>query len=252
MSKMQLSDRVTREPFEIYEGPNRREMPKLVTDDRIPITMAQVMKNRLDGTWSTEVVQNWRNNYWDTGDGSVRYTDGSGVMIQDADYILELNPKTRLTPNRAVALGDRKFEKGKVLFLPKDRIAQVHGVYLTADQAKDSPEWQFLAREKENSGLLGEYVDMVFQATGNDTNMALYFGESEKENSGRLWCFSNINLRSLASGSDYNFDNNDGRLVGVASETLGAQKNVMPANLETRIRHPSEMVIEIAGQRRRK
>ncbi|MBU1975887.1 MAG: hypothetical protein KKG59_05780 [Nanoarchaeota archaeon] len=223
-------------------------MPKLVKDDRSPITMAQVMKNRLEGTWSPAVVQNWRNNYWDTGDGSVRYTDGSGVMIQDADYLLELNPKTRLTPNRAVALGDRKFEKGKVLFLPKDRIAQVNGVYLTADQAKDSPEWQFLAREKENSGLLGAYVDMVFQATGNDTNMALYFGNPEEENSGRLWCIVSIIHGSDASGYNY-FGYNDGRLVGVASETLGAQKNVMP-NLETRIRHPSEMVIEIAGQRR--
>lgn len=236
---MRLSDRVTREPFKLYEGPNTQEMPKLIKVERLPITTAQVMKNRLDKTWSPEVVKNWRNNYWDTGDGSVRYTDGSGIMVLDADYLRELTPKTKLTPNRAVALGTRTFAPGKNgLYLPKERIAQIHGVALTTDQAKDSPEWQFLAREAENPGLLGAYVDTIFrigkERYGYTEAMTLYFGSNEAENSGRSWYLDLIYDRSHAIGN-YNVDDDYGRLVGVAPEALGAQKNILPATLEERI-----------------
>ncbi|MFH1917196.1 MAG: hypothetical protein ABIJ21_08105 [Nanoarchaeota archaeon] len=214
-------------------------MPKLIKAERVPITMSQVMKNSLDNTWSPEVVENWRNNYWDTGDGSVRYTNGSGIMLHDADYLRELNPKTRLTPNRAVALGNRTFTPGKNgLYLPQDRIAQIHGVYLTADQAKDSPEWQFLARESENPGLLGEFVDTRFrigkERHGYTTMMALIFGSPEAETSGRSWSLDDVNNRSNAYGN-VSVDHSSGRLVGVAPEALGAQKNILHATLEDRI-----------------
>ncbi len=227
-----------REPYAFFDGPYTEAMPNLIADNRIPISVAQVMKNRVGGIWSSADVEFWRNDYWHSGDGFIRNADGSGAIVLDAEYIREINPQTRLTPERSVAL-DRKIlsQERDCYHLSAVRIAQIGDEGFYADEAKDSPEWQFLAREQENPGLLGSYVDMLFRAGkerygymkphGFIKAMKLSFRNPEKETSGRSCVLSDLGNRLYAfgcNGINGEWDEYT-RLVGVDPNALSQLEN---------------------------
>jgi hypothetical protein len=98
---------------------------------------------------------------------------------------------------------------------------------LTADQAKNHPIWQALARDQS---LLNAYVDKTFveaKAKHNyDTNMGVYpdSTDSHKLSAGIVL---GLYFRSRLNGRG-NLDDGVGRLVGVAPEAPNAAGIVVP------------------------
>jgi hypothetical protein len=220
MNTTTSSEPVTRDRYGYYDGSSAREMPKLKESRRLLITIAEVINNRLNGTLPSEEVRDWRDKYVITGDGNIRYPDHSGAIVLDANYIQDMNPNTRLTPKRAIALGNHPGISGtKILYVSEDRIRHIHGRLLSKAEAENSPEWLFLARQ--NQTRLKEYVDMEFERGkilyGHDKAMAIYFGNPEEETAGYSLCIANIATRSFVRA-----DNPSGNRchIGVAQEEL--------------------------------
>lgn len=228
-----------------FEGKNINMMPVLIQEGYLPISVAGSMVKRLAvgnalqnatkgkdnaliAAWQ-ECVNTWHDNYTDTGDGVVRYPDGSAVIVLDSENLRAINPRSELSEHYLV-LGDEDAEvlKGKGLKLSNDQVQKLHGKLWSRKDVKNVEEWQYLARGKD---LLAEYSKLVSDECKRrfkyDENMGLYFPSPQKKPILGLWCLYGFNSGSNALGNG-SLDYYNGRLVGVsgAPEALVSQKNL--------------------------
>ena len=66
-----------REACREFYGQNVMQMPLLIADGRVPMSVSQLMQKRLDvRNAEADVKTAWMDNYFDTGDGVVYHPDG--------------------------------------------------------------------------------------------------------------------------------------------------------------------------------
>jgi len=210
------------EKFKEFYGSNLREMPKLLAEGRVPMSVADVMKERLELRHSddAELRSNWMNNYFDSGDGALYLPDGKLVVAYDSKAIREMTPESKLVPGtRALDLSGVSLRgiKGS-RFTERDLGKMIIRQRLTLDQAKDHPIWQALARGDKN--LSDAYAEMIFKDHGYDEAMGIWLDSSKSDVPNmRAWCVN----RAFNRSDTYGFINlgcSNGRLVGkLASET---------------------------------
>ena len=215
------------ENFKEFFGRNVEQMPKLISEGRIPLSVAGIMQRRLDvRNASDDVNASWRDNYFDTGDAVVYHPDGRIKIVLDAQILREMNPDSKrnagalvLTPEQYNAMTGEEFKKGK--------LGKVNDG-LSKEDVKAHPVWKVLARDK---ALFNDYVDYIFaegkQRFGYDTLMGVYLGSAKGDTPGdtpemRAWYVGRLENRSLVDGRS-SLDDDDGRLVGVAPEAQSAK-----------------------------
>ncbi len=225
---LNLNDQAVRLPYEEFYGEVRAQMPKLLADKRMPLSVAGLMERRLNSTQTAE----WRDNYFGMGD-AIAYKGDAFKVVADAPLLRELTANTRLKAG-AVLLADGLYETFDGTEFSRKDLSKVMGRDLTAADAKKHPVWQALARGDQ--GLLDAYTDMTFADTkarfGYTENMGVYLDDS-KEPHARAWFVGRAYYRSQASG-DCDLDYRSGRLVGVAPEALSAPgKAIVMPSLET-------------------
>ena len=121
MSNLQLNEQV--QPYKPFEGKNTEQMPLLIEEGRVPISMKGLMERRLEvlnSDVSKEVRNAWWNNYFDTGDAPAYDTKGNMKVVLDAPQLRELNPNSKL--------------QNCALILPKGSYASLQGEEFTREQ----------------------------------------------------------------------------------------------------------------------
>lgn len=228
---LQLNEQVS--DYKEFYGKNTHQMPLLIADGRTPISVADVMKRRLEvlgQNYSDEVRSAWWDNYIGTGDAPAYSPDGRIKIVLDSQPLRNINPKSKLK-NSALVLPDGMYEMLEGLELTKDEIETYCNSDLTEKQVNQNPIWNVLARDES---LLKEYSSAVFKNAkkrfGYDKNMGLYISSEQKVPIMRLWVVSRLENRSNASGR-FNLGDGDGRLVGVREEAEGFAQKISP-NLE--------------------
>jgi hypothetical protein len=205
-------------------GRNVDQMPKLITDGRVPMNTAQLMQRRLDVRNSDAKVKSaYMDNYFDTGDGVAYHPDGRVKIVLDSQTLREMTPDTSsggallLTEDVYNALEGEEFKKGK--------LGKVNE-WMSREDVKAHPVWKVLARDQ---GLLNDYTDHIFGeyqarfAKGTpleDVRAMRVFPDSAGDQPKmRAWCVDMLESWTDVSGwSDLGYAG--GRLVGIAPEAL--------------------------------
>src|SRR3989338_9383475 len=94
MSQLQLNDALN---YKEFYGRSTEQMPRLIAEGRTPLSIAGLMRRRLEVLNSSDDVRNsfW-DNYFDTGDGIAYHPDGRGKIVLDAKPLRELTPSSQL------------------------------------------------------------------------------------------------------------------------------------------------------------
>lgn len=162
-------------PYKEFYGRNTAQMPLLIAEGRIPMSVAGVMKQRLDSE-----KQDWKNNYFFTGDAIVYSPNKRFKIVRDAQLLREINAESNLE-NGALILEDGMYESldgeeflyGDVKKLLEKDLSQ-------ADVLKH-PVWKAVARDQ---ALLEEYVPRMFaemkKRFSYEENMGVYLDSFDK------------------------------------------------------------------------
>lgn len=230
---MALQLNVPTQVYKEFYGRNVDQMPKLIAEGRVPLSVNGLMKRRLEVEKLPfeDLKDAYWNNYFNTGDAVARHSDGRVKIVLDSKDLRGLNPKSKLLNGGGLILTNEVYE---VLdgpeFSPKD-IERYTGKSLSKSEVNKNPMWQSLARDK---AVLRAYTDKTFEKAkaqfGYDQNVGLYLPSVQEKPIMRSWCVRRLDYGSYAFGYG-SLDDAYGRLVGVAPEALVAQKN-----LETRVK----------------
>jgi len=234
MENLELNDTI--EPYRNFrDEKNARtylaQMPLVIADNRVPLSVANLMERRLRAGKSAST---WKDNYFDTGDGIAYNAGGSKFkIVLDSQDLRKVTPKTE-PKNGALVLGDGVYEQLQGQEFTKEDIKSLLEQDLKANEIKAHPVWKALARD---DALLTEYTDKMFAEMKTrftyDTAMGLYLASGEKVPTLRAACVDWLECGSQFGGwgrlgGDY------GRLVGVAPEALDALgKAIVRPSLET-------------------
>ncbi len=225
MSELQLNDA---QNYKEFYGRNTEQMPKLIAEGRLPLSVFGLMKRRLEVLSSSDVVKSsYWDNYFDSGDGIAYHPDGRAKIILDAQPLRDLTPSSKLK-NGALVLDD--YNSLESLELSKaDLERYALGEWLNRRDVKENPIWQALARDKE---LLDDYAEAVFsqgkEKFGYDKLMGIFRSSASDVPTMRFWYLCGLCSRSNARGN-VRLDIDGGRLVGVTPEAQSvAQKMVRP------------------------
>jgi len=228
---LELNDAVH---FKEFYGPPNEQMPLLIADGRIPLSLAGLMRRRLE-VLEEGIPYAVRNAWWDnsfsTGDLFAGHPDGRFKIVLDSPLIRYLNPKTPLYRG-AIRLGKTAEEaalfyeglQGKE-FSRKDLEERLNR-FLKRDEIKANQVLLELARGDQS--LLNDYTDAIFdlleQKYRRTTGKGICVPEASKRASERLWFVGCLRYGSVTDGS-FGVDYKYGRLVGVAPETQYAKKS---------------------------
>jgi hypothetical protein len=227
MSDLKLNNSTL--PYKEFYGANNEQMHLLIADGRIPISVAGLMKRRLEvlDSGDSELISAWWDNYVDTGNGILYHPDGEVKIVSNAQPFLDMNSESKLS-NGALVLGNDRdssievYNSIKGAEFKRSDLGKTGNV-LTKDEVKNHPIWQELAGDKN---LLSDYADVAFklgkEKFNYDNMMGVYISSPQKNVVGRLWLVYFLGNYSNADGISYLY-NYGGRLVGVAPEARSAK-----------------------------
>ena len=201
--------------YEVYRCPTTSAMPNLIADERVPASVAQVMRGRLEGDLLLS-------RYHNTGDAVIYYPDGSAKLVWDSRDLRGLCEESLLS-NGALVLSDRRTRRaidGPIL--TREEMAAYTCYHQSKSAVLESPVWRWLARE--DLDLLYAYANVIFSRVKErydlDEAMAVFAGDYPQSHvpvlrSWRLGYIGDFGGRSEAFGY-HRLDKDDGDyLVGV-------------------------------------
>src|SRR3990167_11287530 len=132
MSQLQLNDALN---YKEFYGRSTEQMPRLIAEGRTPLSIAGLMRRRLEVLNSSDEVRNsfW-DNYFDTGDGIAYHPDGRGKIVLDAQPLRELTPSSQL--------------RNGALVLPSGVYDRLEGVEFSREDLAKNRVWRALARDE--------------------------------------------------------------------------------------------------------
>ena len=210
-------------PYKEFFGRVTEQMPLLIAEGRVPLSVADVLERRLHSG-----LPDWKDNYFFTGDAIVCHPDKKFKIVLDAEPLRTLTSKSN-GQNGALVLPDGLYEdlQGEE-FLYKD-VKNLLGKDLSQKEILRHPLWRAVAREQ---GLLEEYVPKMFEEMKSsfnyDENMGVYLDlfDDYFNNSPKLKPLGVATLegRSRLDGR-YSLYSEVGRSVGVVPEALRSSKD---------------------------
>ena len=219
---MALKLNTSREAYKEFYGRNTEQMPKLIADGRVPMSVAGLMQRRLDlRNDETGVKDFYMDNYFDTRDGVVYHPDGRVKIVLDSQHLRDMTPESPRNGG-ALILGEDVYKALEGEEFRKGNLGKINERMSKAD-VKAHPVWKVLARDQ---GLLDDYADHIFaegkERFGYDTAMGIFPSSANGETPEmRAWFVYRLENRSNALGRN-DLDYDYGRLLGIAPEALSA------------------------------
>ncbi len=141
-------------------GRNIEQMPWLTSEGRTPLSVADLMRVRLDATDGTYgFKQSWFENYFDCGDVVAYHPDGKFKIDLDSDHLRNVNPNSNIMEGSLV-LPDGTYDMIDGLEFKMNEIDRYLKENPSQANTKENPIWQALARGDKS--LLSDYIDMIF------------------------------------------------------------------------------------------
>ncbi len=215
-------------------APNTEQMPKLIAEEREPLSVRGLMKRRLNVLNSaTKLKNNWWNNWFDTGDGIAYHPSGKAKIVLNALPLRDLNQNNRLSDG-ALIMEDGLYEQLQGLELSKSDLKKyARNEPLSVNKVLNNPIWIELTGK--DIDLLKEYGNVTFNLAKEnynyDKNMRIYVSSSQNLPTMRLWCVNWLYSGSNANGRVH-LGRGYGRLVGVRPRAEGAEKSIVRPSLE--------------------
>jgi len=258
-----------------FYGSNVRQMPKLLAQGKVPVSVAYVMKERLNG--NKEMVEK----YWDASDFIAYSAKGDGDNLK---FLLTVDNKNQITEqgmkalelihydNKGIFEGSIKINDqykdmtgdGFIEVARKD-LGKIES-RLSPSEIMDNKVWRILARHPDEVpaefaitdkydldgkevDLLTKYVDWIQSKTNDIKNMGVYLDSQGKSAKLRAWYVDRSEYGSNVYGGG-NLDDDNGRFAGISggaaeSSQSGALKNkgnlVIPS-LEQVLEYSSDFI----------
>ena len=232
---MTLKLNETVEVYKEFYGRNVEQMPKLIAEGRIPMSVAGLMQRRLEVRNSdADVKSSYLDNYFDTGDAVVYHPDGRVKIVLDSQTLRDMTSESPRS-NGALILANEVYDTLQGEEFEKENLGKINERLLRED-AKAHPVWKVLARDQT---LLNDYVDYIFaernQRFHYDTAMGVFLDSKGDNPKLRAWYFDRLGGRSnVISGDD--LDNDDGRFAGYlapeAPQNFSEKEKIIRPNLE--------------------
>jgi len=204
------------EKYKEFYGRNVGQMPKLIAEGRIPLSIADLMKRRLEFR-DSDVNSSWLDNYFDAGDSVVYHPKGNLKIVLDSKLLRQINSNSSLR-NGALVLEDGVYEKLEGQEFTRKELEEYVEKPLTKKQVKENPLWRTLAR---GQNLLNEYADFIFTEAKDKfdytENMRVYLGSASDDSNLCAWYFSGLVDGSYVDGGCV-LGADLGRFVGLAPE----------------------------------
>ncbi len=181
---MKLNEKSIREKYKEFYGKNPEQMGLLIKDNRIPLTIKQIIERRLNSK-----QDHWKKNYFDTCDAIVYGEQGKFKIVKNCKLLKDMTEQTKLE-NGAIKISKQFYKE-----LKRKEFSGYH----------DEEVWKELLEE-----LYKPYIKML------DYTPNIYVSSSD-EFCLRAWFVGRLEYRSNAFGRD-DLDNWNGRLLGIASE----------------------------------
>src|SRR3990167_6351666 len=145
MSQLQLNALNYKE----FYGRSTEQMPILIAEGRTPLSIAGLMRRRLEVLNSSDEVKRFYwDNYFDTGDGIAYHPDGRGKIVLDAQPLRELTPSSQLRDG-ALILSPSVYDGLEgVQFSREDLAKYITGERLKQGDVRKNKVWQALARDE--------------------------------------------------------------------------------------------------------
>jgi len=171
---MSLKLNALREADREFYGRSTEQIPKLIADGRVPMSVAGLMRRRLDVRNSDPIVRGfYMDNHFDTGDAIAYHPDGRVKIVLDSQHLRDMTPEAKLSDGALIltedvynALEGKEFNKRQLGKVAKR---------LSKDEVKYHPVWRALARDQT---LLYDYADYIFtegkKRFGYDTAMGVF------------------------------------------------------------------------------
>jgi len=200
-----------------FLGLYHKQMPQLIAEGRTPLTVADVMRRRLEVAGSNDPALRsaWLDNYFETSDAVVYHPTKRIKIVRDAQPLRAIQPQSEIYRG-ALSIDDALYCALAGPEVAMDEI--ISNTSLTKEQVLASPVWMALVGDDRS--LLGAYTDLVFsdakQRFGYTENMGVYLTLAPATPSARAWSIYRIGNKSDLCGH-YDLNCGDSRLVCVAS-----------------------------------
>lgn len=157
------------EKYKSFPGKNIEQMPKLISEGRVPINVSQVMQERMIFRENQEFLERaWRREEFTTGDAVIYHPDGRIKVVLDSPLVRQMNPSSSEIGG-GLRISEEDFRKSDGGEFKANEFQKVN--YFTKKEAKENPIWQLLARDKS---LLNGYVDFLSAGYAAEDRMSIY------------------------------------------------------------------------------
>lgn len=183
---MKLNETQLREKYKEFYGRNNGRMELLIKDNRIPMSVKQIIERRLNSN-----QKDWRNNYFDTCDAIFYGDNGKFKIVKNSKIPREMTKETKLE-NGAIKITKAQYNKIKSKEFD--------------NETKKEIIWKYLLEE-----LYEPYIKLLGFCPD------FYFNDDDNKYCVRVAFVCGLGVRSRLFGS-YNLDDVSGRFVGLVKE----------------------------------
>lgn len=205
--ELQLNEPRKQNDLKEFLGNSNQKIPELISEGFLPMTVAQVMKQRLESSVFNHEYKGGASVFLNTADAIAYNPDGTGKMVMNSQIVRDINLQSKLKKG-ALDISDI-YDSLAGEKLSKDDFAKFTNKILTQEEVLNNKIWNILAGEDKN--LLNEYTRRAFSYSrprfATEKRMGIFTSKLQRIPTLRLWSINDIVSGSTVLGS-LNINNN--------------------------------------------
>ena len=143
----------------VFQGRTITRMPELISQGYFPISIAQIMMQRILAYQSEDQgqIDSWRN-FFDSGDTIIYHPDGRAKVICDSKTLIDINLISHFRWNGSLVLPEGTFDKAQGEEFSRLNFLKYTHTSLEQNEISENPI--LLALTRGDKKLLSEYVKL--------------------------------------------------------------------------------------------